>query len=87
MLPFLSGSVKLANGKFFAGGAVYPAEVVRERLAVFVAYVFQRVPDLMHYVSLIFGLRKSNLYGVFNACKAVGADDEDVFDASILELV
>ena len=77
--PFLSGPVRLAMGKFFAGCAVYPAEVVRERLAVFVAYVFQRVPDLTRYTSLISGLREGRLYGVFDACKAVGADDEDVF--------
>ncbi len=79
-----------AKGKFFAGGAVYPAEVVRERLAVFVAYVLCisacSWPDAL-YISLISGLRKGRLYGVFDACKAIGADDEDVFDASIPELV
>ena len=85
--PFLSGPVRLAMGKFFAVCAVYPAEVVRERHAVFVAYVFQRVPDLTRYTSLISGLREGRLYGVFDACKAVCADDEDVFDASIPELV
>ena len=48
--PFLIGPVKLAKGKFFTRCPVYPAEVVRERLAIFVAHVFQRVPDLMYYV-------------------------------------
>ena len=87
LLPFLSGSVKLAKGKFFAGCAVYPAEVVRERLAVFVAYIFQRVPDLMYDAPLIFGLRKGRFYSVLDAGKAVGTDDEDVFYASVLKLI
>ena len=75
------------KGEFFAGCAVYPAEVVRERLAVFVAYIFQRVPDLMYNASLIFGLRKAASMASLMPVRPVGTDDKDVFYASVLKLV
>lgn len=36
---------------------------------------------------LIFGLWKVSLYGIFDACKAVSADDKNVFDTSVLEFI
>ena len=67
-------------------GAVDPFQVNQERLVIFRGDVAQRVTDLVHDAELHFGIRINRGNRLRKARQAVDRGDQDVLDASILQV-
>ena len=84
-VPFLGYAVPNFCTQRFLRGVVDVLQVVRELLAIFVCHILERVANLVYKAALVFRLWEGDGYGFLDAGQSIGADDEYVLNASVLQ--
>ena len=85
--PFLADTVTVYPALFLIRGIVDGFQILGKGLAVFICHILQGVTHLVYDAALILGLRESCQYCFTDPGQTVSADDQDIFDAAVLETV